>query len=402
MRVVDVQDGAGVGNENWGILRGVRPTKLVHKQLDKGQKPEWIRSFLQKEYGLHPSKAGLITEIALRQRSHLNTSARNISIYIGIPFCPSKCLYCSFPSFILPERQQVAAFLDVLEKELSETKKMVGHYGLAVENVYIGGGTPTSLGNEDFARLLQMTSRLAVNKCTREYTIEAGRPDTINMEKIQLMKRFNVNRVSINPQTMQEKTLKYIGRMHTAQAIIDVFVKMRSAGISAINMDVIAGLPGETAEDIADTLEKIAVLQPDNLTVHTLALKKGSTLKTFIHEHSLTDEAMTAKMLDVCRSYVQRMGLKPYYLYRQKYMAGNFENVGYAKPGVECLYNMQIMEERQTILGHGPAAATKVVDVRNWSLASCYNAKDLATYLHKCDNYAGQKRALLANLFEGE
>lgn len=393
----------GVKPSPWGILRGVRPTKLVHKLLDNKVSREQIIRKLHLEYSIDLSKAELVTDIAIHQRPFLNCNSKMVSIYIGIPYCPSKCLYCSFPSYILPAREQVDLFMAALKAELEATRQIIEKYGLCVESVYIGGGTPTSLEIGSFKQLLTLVNDMFINKFTKEYTIEAGRPDSITDEKLNLIVQAGATRVSVNPQSMQKKTLKYIGRMHTVQDIIDVFQKMRQMGIPVINMDLIAGLPGETINDMVDTMRQIATLRPDNITVHTLALKKGSDLKTSNIRHDiLPSEVITEEMLNISRKYLAEMNLKPYYLYRQKYMTGNFENIGYARTGTECLYNMQIMEERQTIIGHGPGASTKAVNVSTWQLNSCYNPKDVKTYISNNARYRNQKQALLMRLFEGE
>lgn len=387
----------------WGVLRGVRPTKIVHKLLDKGFIKQDIIRKLQDEYAVNFSKAELLVNIAEYQRPFLNSSPKSISIYIGIPYCPSKCLYCSFPSYVLPASHEVDSFLHALGEEMLATKKLVDRFGLVVENVYIGGGTPTSLDSGHFEQLLSLVQNLFINKFTREYTVEAGRPDSITDKKITLLKEFGVTRVSVNPQSMQKKTLNYIGRMHTVQAIIDVFQKMRQVYIPVINMDLIAGLPGETEADMKNTMEQIIALNPDNLTVHTLALKKGAELKyNRTAKISLPSEEVTERMLNISREYLAELGLNPYYLYRQKYMTGNFENIGYARKGTECLYNIQIMEERQTIIGHGPGASTKVVNPFSWHLDSCYNPKDVQTYIKYNFKYRQQKIDLLTSFFEGE
>lgn len=387
----------------WGILRGVRPTKLVHRMLDKGQPLERIIHNFSHHYGVAPEKAHLVADIAVRQRPILAQAegvGRNVSIYIGIPYCPTRCLYCSFPGYTLPGKQsQVDDFLNALDIDMTNALASIRKYGLTVQSVYIGGGTPTSLSEADFAKLLKKINNYFVDAYTREFTVEAGRPDSITTEKIAAMRRYGVNRVSVNPQTMQQKTLDRIGRNHTVNDIVAVFRQFRQAGIGIINMDVIAGLPGETEQDMIDTMGKIASLEPDNLTVHTLALKKGSRLKASLSEHSLPNEESTGAMVGIAASYARQLGMEPYYLYRQKYMTGNLENVGYSLPGKECLYNMQIMEERQTVIGIGPAAGTKAVNCETFDLKKCYNAKDVLAYISNLPVYLRERQLLLDNLF---
>ncbi|SDF10895.1 coproporphyrinogen dehydrogenase HemZ [Sporolituus thermophilus] len=387
----------------WGILRGVRPTKIVHRLLDAGLSASEVLGRVTRAYAVAPDKALLVTNIAVRQRPFLlapEQAAKLVSVYIGIPYCPSRCLYCSFPAHVLPgDRRAVEAFLHALTQDIEAAALLLGRYRCKVQTIYIGGGTPTSLADNDFSRLLGLVTAAFRSDATREFTVEAGRPDSITDAKIATMRAYGVTRVSVNPQSMQEKTLNHIGRKHSVRDIIDIFQKFRRAEIPVINMDIIAGLPGEDAGDMAATMEEIAALAPDNLTVHTLAIKRGSLLKANLVGQLLPDENETARMLEVTRQYVAQMGLKPYYLYRQKYMTGNFENVGYARPGTECLYNIQIMEERQTIVGIGPAAGTKAVWPGSWRLASVYNAKDVTTYIANINIYIEQRRQLLANLF---
>ena len=394
----------------WGILRGVRPTKIVHKLLDQGFSRPEITARLIKEYAATPMKAELVTDIAVYQRPFIATpdkpvAGKKVSIYVGIPFCPSRCLYCSFPAYVLPERrEQLDAFLRAITKDIKSAASLLAKFNLSVENIYVGGGTPTSLAATDLSNLLALIQQGFCGPQTREFTVEAGRPDSINDEKIDVLRHYGINRVSINPQTMQDKTLKEIGRRHTVQDIIDVFAKIRHAGIPVVNMDVIAGLPGENQADMENTMRQIALLNPENITVHTLALKRGSILKESLNSgvmtvQALPNEEITQAMLRTAAAYTASMNMHPYYLYRQKYMTGNLENVGYAKPNTDCLYNIQIMEARQTIIGIGPAAGTKAVNPSNWRLQSSYNAKDVVSYIRNLDIYLSERHTLLSRLY---
>jgi oxygen-independent coproporphyrinogen-3 oxidase len=386
----------------WGILRGVRPIKIVHRLLDNGFTTAEAADRLAADYAVDPVKARLLAAIGLRQRPFLHAGAdgrRLVSVYVGVPYCPSRCLYCSFPANVLPaDHAKVAAFLSALEADIAAAAELIARWGLTAETVYIGGGTPTSLGDADFARLLDKVRGAFVTGATREFTVEAGRPDCITDGKVSAMAAAGVTRVSVNPQTMQEKTLKLIGRNHTVRDIIVMFRKIRSAAIPVINMDIIAGLPEETERDMAATMDSIAALAPDNITVHTLAIKRGSRLAAGQEDVSLPDERTTAAMLAIAADGARGLGLVPYYLYRQKHMTGNLENVGYARPGAECIYNIQIIEERQTIIGVGPAAATKAV-AADFRLASTYNPKDVDTYIANIDHYIRRREELIAALF---
>lgn len=384
----------------WGILHGVRPTKIIHKYIDQQMHASMIIQRLQDDYAVSLEKAELITHLAFRQRNLLARSAPNkVSIYIGIPFCLSRCLYCSFPSYVLPDEKILQQFMSALKKDLWAAKQVIEENQLVVQNIYIGGGTPTSLPVPEFTELLTLAKDLFFQKETVEFTVEAGRPDSVNDEKIAVMMRSFVNRVSVNPQTMQEKTLKHIGRKHTTQSIIDLFEQFKQAGMPSINMDLIIGLPGENCADIEDTMRQIVLLRPDNITLHTLALKKGSALKMNRDVYVLPDDETVTNMFSIAMRYVSELGLEPYYLYRQGYMSGNLENIGFSKPGAEGLYNVQIMEERQTVIGIGPAATTKVVDTKNWSMQTSFNAKDLTTYLQCVDKYIKRRTNLLNQAF---
>lgn len=399
----------GIWPGPWGILSGVRPTKIVHRMLEKGMVPERIVRRLQQDYAIEPDKADLLMEVVKQQRglSRLQTvSKKTVCIYIGIPFCPSRCLYCSFPGVSIPGRQYVQKFLTALKKDMYAAARLIEKYQLDVQSIYVGGGTPTSLHNEDFLQLLTMIQSFLRSRVKGpvEYTIEAGRPDSLNAVKINLMKDFGVTRVSINPQSMREKTLKVIGRKHTVNDIIDMFRELRGVKQFTINMDIIAGLPGEDEKDMENTMQSIALLHPDNITVHTLAIKKGSILKATLDQcrEVLPDSRTTENMLRVARQYVNELAMKPYYLYRQKYMSGNLENVGYAAAGKECIYNIQVMEERQTVIGIGSAAASKTVDPSNWRVRSCHNPKDVAAYMENITTYLIDREKLVSGLFEDD
>ncbi|MCX7780571.1 MAG: coproporphyrinogen dehydrogenase HemZ [Negativicutes bacterium] len=386
----------------WGILRGVRPAKIVHRLLDQEIGSQEINRRLQRLYLLEPEKAALIIGIALRQRQWIASDfahKKRISVYIGVPFCPSRCLYCSFPAYVLPrQREKTELFLAAFRRDIQSAGALIKQFGLEVQNIYIGGGTPTSLDDEDFAELLSLTVENFKSAATTEFTVEAGRPDSVSDVKISIMRQYGVDRVSVNPQTMQEKTLKRIGRMHTVEDIINIFGKIRQSGIPVINMDIIAGLPGETSADMHETMEKLVALNPENITVHTLALKKGSELKGSQEISKLPDETTVRRMLAVAREFATRAGMAPYYLYRQKYMTGNMENVGYARPGFECVYNIQIMEERQSIIGIGPNAGSKAVYSAE-KLTSCYFPKDILVYQQSLDKYIAMRDRLFKELY---
>ncbi len=388
----------------WGILHGVRPVKIVHRLIREGRGREEIAAKLQRDYAVSAEKIALLLRVAYRQLPFLALSSpKTVSVYIGIPFCPSRCLYCSFPSYVLPPREKLEAFLAVLRKDLLAARAIVERYRLKVQTIYVGGGTPTSLPDEDFAAFLRLVCASFRRPETVEFTVEAGRPDSVNGFKISVMKECGVNRVSVNPQTMQQKTLDSIGRKHTAGAIIELFGKFRAAGMRNINMDLILGLPGETLPDAEDTLRQVLALRPDDLTIHALALKRGSRLKMDLERHPLPDDETVRQMFASALRQVEASGLAPYYLYRQGYMSGDMENIGCCREGAEGLYNIQIMEEKQTILGVGPAATTKVVYKEAYKpLGASFNAKDLITYMKYADRYIARRAALLEEAFGGK
>jgi len=389
----------------WGILHGVRPTKIVHRWLRGGISPEAVIARLQTDYECSVGKARLITAVAVRQLPFLaQNDVRRVSIYVGIPFCLSRCLYCSFPSNLLPVREKIRSFMDVLARDLAAAAEDVRALGLTIESIYIGGGTPTSLPNDFFAEMLKMVYNAFYGSTIAEFTVEAGRPDSMSAEKIAAMKTYAVTRVSVNPQSMQAETLRRIGRHHTPEDIVCMVREIRAAFDVHINMDVILGLPGETAEDVGQTMAQVTALAPDDITLHALALKRGSNLRLKMEsEHvELPSDVETQRMSEAAVHAVEEAGYRPYYLYRQGYMSGDLENVGYARAGAESIYNIQIMEERQTIIGIGGAATTKVLGVRSGRMHSVFHAKDLVTYLRDIDIYIEKRRALLRAEYEEE
>ena len=401
----------------WGILHGVRPTKIAHRWLDNGADGAAVIQRLRDDYGASGAKAKLLTEVALRQRPFLaKVSPRVIGVYVGIPFCLSRCLYCSFPAYVLPPKEQLKKFMKVFRRDLRAAGATVRELGFEVESIYIGGGTPTALPDVLFAETMTLIRENFGGNNLREFTVEAGRPDSMSAAKIAAMKKNGVTRVSVNPQTMQKATLALIGRAHTPEDILTMYANLRAEGGWAINMDVILGLPGETHQDVADTMQKIIALAPDDITLHALALKKGSRLKLALDEKSqsraelsspsgiiaLPDDDEMRRMSDVALKLVGEAGFRPYYLYRQGYMRGQLENIGCAKAGAESVYNIQIMEERQTILGVGCAAVTKVVDPVSHRLKSSFNPKDFIIYQRDIDFYVGRRAKLLREVYGGD
>ncbi|HYF95964.1 MAG TPA: coproporphyrinogen dehydrogenase HemZ [Symbiobacteriaceae bacterium] len=384
----------------WGILTGVRPTKLVHQMLDAGEAdPE---SELVREYRLTPEKAALVTGVARLQRPFLNQDPRAISIYVGIPFCPSICSFCSFSIYpILEHRSQVPAFLEALGREMEIIGDGIRELGLRVQSIYFGGGTPTSPRDEDFAWMLKKASETILRgQVPEEYTVEGGRPETFTRAKLDAMAAHGVSRVSVNPQTTVQATLLHLGRIHTVEKFYRAYDLVRSHPHPfVVNSDIIIGLPGEGPEEVAYTLRDMQRLAPDNLTVHTLAIKRGSRLHQAEGEaaealRALTYEEAEQLFRDAART-ARAMGQHPYYLYRQKFMVGSMENVGYSLPGRESIYNVQMMEERQTVIGLGGGATSKwykpLGGYSGWLLKAPDNPNDPAAYAARVEELARRR-----------
>ncbi len=354
----------------WGILTGIRPGKLLHRLYDLGFSREERSLVLDKRYAIRPDKVELLQGIATRQRPYLEELRHNpqkVAIYIGIPFCPSRCTYCSFPGYTLAkERQELVTYLKALQVEIREIGLLMKELGLAADTIYIGGGTPTILTSREISHLVEeLKCSLPWQEC-REFTVEAGRVDTLSREMLEVLKECGVSRLSINPQTMQETTLVRIGRKQDVAEVVRIYELARKISDWVINMDLILGLPGEGLREVQDTLNQLEKLQPNNLTVHMLALKRGSVELEKGYKHNLGSEL--EQMQELSGKVAASWGLKPYYLYRQKRIAGNLENIGYARPGSECFYNISIIEERQTILGLGAGASTKIYNLANNTL----------------------------------
>lgn len=375
----------------WGSLTGIRPTKLFRELTEAGGLDSAREAFTGM-FDVSPEKALLAERICAVQEPYLaSVEPHDIDVYIGIPFCRTRCLYCSFASEVSRGGERLEKYLDALKRDIAHGAALCRETGRRVRAVYVGGGTPTVLSAAQLEELLSFAAE-CYGGFGKECTVEAGRPDTIDAEKLAVLKRLWAGRVSINPQTMNDDTLRRVGRAHTAEDTIRAFALAREAGFM-INMDLIAGLPGETAEDMARTCEAVAKLAPDNLTVHALALKRASTLKARLFEHPLPSPADVREMIDVGAACADAMGMRAYYLYRQKYMTGNLENVGYALPGAECAYNIDMMEETASILSHGAGAMSKRVFGAEARIERLPNPKDVDTYLAKLDELlAGKER----------
>ena len=380
----------------WGSLTGIRPTKIALTRLEEGWKPEEIRDYMKKTYMASDEKIDLCIEIAAREKELLAPVdyERGYSLYVGIPFCPTTCLYCSFTSYPIGKwKGRTGLYLGALFQELEYTaRKMAGR---PLDTIYFGGGTPTSLEAEDLEAILCKVESLFDTKNVLEFTVEAGRPDSITREKLQVLRDHGITRISINPQTMNQKTLDLIGRRHTVEQVKDTFYMARELGFDNINMDLIMGLPQEGISEVEYTLGEIRSLRPDSLTVHSLAIKRAARLNMFKEDYSNLTIRNTPEMIEMSMGCAREMGMEPYYLYRQKNMAGNFENVGYALPGKACLYNILIMEEMQTIAACGAGTTTKVVFPAQNRRERCENVKEVEQYIERIDEMIGRKEKIL-------
>ena len=362
----------------YGCLTGIRPTKLyVEIQNDKNTYGKSAREVFLKDYGVSAEKVELIEKIVSVQSPLRNTSDKAYDVFVFIPFCPTKCAYCSFVSLPLTKQQKlVEPYVDCLIRELEQTKQLIESKKLEIRAVYIGGGTPTSIGCEQLDRVLEHCHFGA-----SEFTVEAGRPDTINKEMIDVLIKHGVTRISVNPQTFNAKTLELIGRKHRVGDIINAYALAK--GKLDVNMDLIAMLPNETFEDFKYSVDTAVALSPENITVHTLYLKKGSALK--LDGYDNTDCETASKMVDYAYKKLTASGYVPYYMYRQKYTSGNLENVGYAKPGKECLYNIDIMEEDTSIIANGANGISKKLDRKKQLITRCANYKEPLEYVKSID-----------------
>lgn len=369
----------------WGSLTGIRPTKLFYDFLHQGHSEAESMQMLSQNFDVRPDKVMLIRDVVRAQEGIMNKNVQNeLDIYIGIPFCPSRCLYCSFAAYDMKKKGHlINDYLQALYKEMRAVLPQLRDKGYQLRSIYIGGGTPTSLEPMQLAELLALVQSLW--PFSGECTVEAGRPDTITKEKLAALKEGGVNRISINPQSMHDETLIHIGRAHTTEDIEKAFVLAREIGFLTINMDIIAGLPYETPEMFLDTLRRIEMLSPENVTVHTLAIKRASRLHEQLKEYTACPQEEVEIMVDEANRWAQAQGYRPYYLYRQKYMAGNLENVGHALPGHECQYNIDIMEETHAIAAFGAGAISKRIFEEEQKIKRIPNVKNVEEYIARID-----------------
>lgn len=383
----------------WGTLAGVRPTKLTTKHLLEGGTPRSAEQMLKNVYYVTESRRKLAVDCSVSTvRAARLLQPQDLSVYIGIPFCPSRCAYCSFVSRTIGKKTELLEpYLEALLSEIRLTGDLLRVSGKTIRSLYIGGGTPTTLSTPQMIRLLDAINQsFDLSRCL-EFTVEGGRPDTLDEEKLRAIHDRGVNRMSINPQTMEDSVLRCCGRIHKTQDILRAYDQAIAAGFQDINMDLIAGLPTDTPEGFRHSLDAVARLNPSNITVHTLALKKGADL--FEHRENLPSAEAVAEMVTYAEATLRNLGYKPYYLYRQKYMSGSFENVGWSRDNRDCLYNIYMMEEVHTIVSLGGGGMNKV-NLPDGSLRRFHNPKFPEQYIEMLDSVLQQKRELFALMNE--
>ena len=384
---------------SWGALTGIRPGKLASRMLEEGMTERQGERGLRDTYFVSPERRRLCIETAeASRRAKAELKPEDISLYVGIPFCPTRCAYCSFVSQSVERTLGlVEPYLEVLHREITDAARMVQETGLHIKSFYMGGGTPTTLSTDQMDRLLTHLNRSFDLSGCAEYCIEAGRPDTIDREKLQVLLDHGVDRISVNPQSLEDHVLTAIGRRHTARQTIEAFYQAVRAGFDDINMDLIAGLPDDDEEGFADSIRQVLALGPSNITVHTLALKKGAAL--FSSRAPLPPQEAVAAMLAGAEDALRDNGYEPYYLYRQKYMSGSFENTGWCRPGYTGLYNIYMMEELHTILSLGGGGMNKI-NLPEEKLARYHNPKIPQDYISRIDTILQQKDEIFSILRE--
>ena len=381
----------------WGTLTVIRPTKIAFDGYEKGESSEEIIHRFQKDYLASEEKARLCTETVQKEKELLKAFPykAGYSLYIGIPFCPSICLYCSFSSYPLKVwEKRTDEYVEALCREVRETALMMK--GRKLDTIYIGGGTPTTLLPHQIRKLLDTVGEAFGYEGLAEFTVEAGRPDSITREKLMAIREYPVTRISVNPQTMNQETLDIIGRRHTVEQTKEAFHLARELGYDNINMDLIVGLPGEDIHMVERTLEQVRELAPDSITVHSLAVKRAARLNIFKEKYQEMSFENNQEIMDLTMKTAYEMGMGPYYLYRQKNMKGNFENVGYAKVDKAGIYNILIMEEKQPIIALGAGGSSKLVFDHGQRIERVENVKDVSNYISRIDEMIERKRTAIA------
>lgn len=381
----------------WGKVTGIRPVKIARTMLKDGKSEMDFINHFKTELDVSDEKTMLTLDIALREIGVLkDIDSNDICIYVGVPFCKTRCLYCSFVTNSAANNQKyMPDFVKCVKYEIEYTAKLLKNTSYRIVGLYFGGGTPTTLSASDLKDIFKKCFDSFELDNLREFTVEAGRPDTIDREKLMVMKECGVTRISINPQTMNDKILEVIGRSHTVADIYDSFKLARECGFDNINMDLIAGLPTESFEQFKNSVNKVIELDPECITVHTMSIKRGSRLHEQLGDYALTDEDVVREMVEYSYQKLLENEYFPYYLYRQKHMVGDFENIGYSKNGYECLYNIMIMEETNSIVSVGCGGVTKIVNLPNDRIERVFNVKEAMDYVTRIDEMCKRKDVIL-------
>ena len=374
----------------WGISTGIRPAKTARMLIDEGKAEAEVLRFMENEYWIESPRAKLCLDVAKKERAILDlANEKSVSLYVGIPFCPTRCAYCSFISQALTHNNKfMMPYVEACEKEIRRCGEIADKLGLKPISAYFGGGTPTAIPPEQLQRLIEMLKSSFDMSDLRELTVEAGRPDTLTPEMMEMLQSCGVRRISINPQTMHQCTLDAIGRRHSPEDVERAFALAREYGVEIINADLILGLPGETPAMLEETLDRITALNPEAITVHTMYMKRAARLKNDFEK--LRFARNVNEMMELCRSRMAVYGAEPYYMYKQKNTLGNLENIGFAKPGSECLYNIYIMEEVHSIIAMGGGASTKLV--RGDRIERIFNPKEAGDYVNRIDEILEKKQ----------
>ncbi|MBR4868117.1 MAG: coproporphyrinogen dehydrogenase HemZ [Clostridia bacterium] len=380
----------------WGILTGVRPGKLYSSIFKESNDQENTEAYMSRRLLVQADKLRLCRATYMAEQKALQHSTPDsFSLYISIPFCPTRCSYCSFVSHSVEKtKKMVPQYVDLLCEELKEVSRIACEQNLILKTIYWGGGTPTQLSAEQLDRVMTVVEEVFDLSHLLEYTVEGGRPDTITPEKLLVLKNHGVDRLSINPQTMHNEILRIIGRRHTAEQVLEAFQMARDAGFDNINMDVIAGLPGDTVEGFCSTLEQLLALNPENITVHTLSIKRSSFLTERGEIAIVPNVDAVEQMLDYASGVLLKNGYAPYYLYRQSKMLGNQENVGWSKPGKDCLYNIFMMNELHTVLSAGAGAVTRLKEPHGGQIERIFNYKYPYEYIERFDTLIERKKGI--------
>lgn len=381
----------------WGILTGIRPAKPIRQMLESGLSfDETIRHFCDNYYA-DEEKVRLALSIAESERRLLSSDKKSVSVYVGIPFCPTRCSYCSFISHDAGKMLRLSGeYIRLLKEEMKTTAQIIEELGFYVRCLYFGGGTPTALNESELSDVLNCAAELFGNEKMAEFTVEAGRPDTINEEKLNIIKGAGAGRISINPQTIHDETLERIGRRHTFADFLNAFNMARDKGFDNINCDTIAGLPLETPENFSETITRLCDLSPENITVHTLYLKRASALKK--QGFMAAEDEGIEKMVSYAQNILPKCGYEPYYLYKQKATLGNLENVGFSKKGYECIYNIDTMSDESTVFALGAGGVSKMV--LGDRIERVFNFKNADEYIKRFDEIKERKESII-KIFEG-